>query len=100
MFASVLPPAAPFLEGFVRIRSPARHLLHSGGFAPSELALFACDFARLEPRPGLPPTSGCPGTLAPRPRLPCGGTADMRDRAVLREALLARRGAGGGDVTY
>ena len=28
--------------------------------APSELAVFACDFGRIEPRPGLPALSDCP----------------------------------------
>jgi hypothetical protein len=97
LYASALPLSAPYSEGFVRIRSPARHLRHAGDCAPpSELAIFACDFGRLAPRLGLPPLSGCPGAFAPRPRPPCGGKADQRDRVRMREALLARRGMGGG----
>ena len=98
LYASALPLGAPFTEGFVRIRSPARHLLHLGDYAPAELAVFACDFSRLAPRPGLPPLSGCPGAVAPRPRVACGSAADLRDRLRLRDALLAQRGVGGGGV--
>ena len=96
LYASALPIAAPYLDGFLRIRSPAQHLTHSGDYAPSELAVFACDFSRLDPRPGLPPLSSCPGAFAPRPRPQCGGEMDLRDRLRLREALLARRGLFGG----
>ena len=92
LYASALPIAAPYLDGFLRIRSPAKHLTHSGDYAPSELAVFACDFSRLDPRPGLPPLSSCPGAFAPRLRPQCGGEMDLRDRLRLREALLARRG--------
>lgn len=96
LYASALPLGAPFVEGFVRFRSPARHLRHHGDYAPSELAVFACDFGRLEPRLGLPALSACPGAVAPRPRTACGGSADLRDRLRLREALLAQRGMRGG----
>jgi hypothetical protein len=96
LYASALPLGAPFEEGFVRFRAPARHLRHQGAYAPSELAVFACDFGRLEPRRGLPALSTCPGAAAPRPRTACGGAADLRDRLRLREALLAQRGSGGG----
>jgi hypothetical protein len=89
--ASVLPLAAPYGDGFLRIRAPGEHLLHVGGFAPSELAVFACDFGRLAPRPGLPQLAVCPGPFAARPRPPCGGGGNLRDRLCLREALLARR---------
>ena len=61
MCASALPLGAPFTEGFVRFRSPARHMRHQGDYAPVELAVFACDFGRLEPRPGLPSLTDCPG---------------------------------------
>ena len=67
-----------------------------GDYAPSELAVFACDFGRLHPRPGLPALSDCPGAAALRPRSACGGADDLRDRLRLREALLAQRGVGGG----
>jgi hypothetical protein len=96
LYASALPLGAPFEEGFVRFRAPARHLRHQGAYTPSELAVFACDFGRLEPRRGLPALSTCPGAVAPRPRTACGGAADLRDRLRLREALLAQRGSGGG----
>ena len=96
LYASALPLTAPFLEGFIRFRSPARHLRHLGDYAPSELAVFACDFGRLHPRAGLPALSDCPGAAAPRPRTACGGAADLRDRLRLREALLAQRGGESG----
>ena len=95
LYASVLPRVAPYLDGFARIRSPAAHLRHAGDFAPGELAVFACDFGLLTPRPGLPPLSSCSGAFAPRLRPPCGGDADLRDRTRLRETMLARRGDGG-----
>jgi hypothetical protein len=91
LYASVLPHSAPCVDGFVRIRNPASRLRHSGGFAPNDLAVFACDFGRLAPRSDLPPISSCPGALAPRPRPPCGGADDLQIRTRLREALLARR---------
>jgi hypothetical protein len=89
--ASVLPRAAPYGDGFLRIRAPGAHLLHAGGFAPGELAVFACNFGRLAPRPGLPQLAVCPGAFAARLRPPCGGGGDLQDRIRLREALLARR---------
>ena len=95
LYASALPLVALFLEGFVRFRSPARHLLHAGYHAPVELAVFACDFNRLEPRPGLPALSDCSGAVAQRPHTACGGAADLRYRLRLREALLAHRGVRG-----
>ena len=95
LYSSALPLGAPFEEGFVRFRSPAQHLRHQGDYAPSELAVFAWDFGRLEPRLGLPSLSIFPGAVAPRPRTACGGSADLRDRLRLREALLAQRGVGG-----
>ena len=91
--ASVLPRAAPYADGFLRIRSPGACLLHAGGYAPGELAVFACDFGRLAPRPGLPRLVECPGAFAARLRPPCGGGDDLQDRIRLREALLARRDA-------
>ncbi len=97
LYASALPLGAPFEEGFVRFRTPARHLRHPGDYAPSELAVFECDFGRLEPRLGLPDLSVCPGAVAPRPRTACDGAADLPDRLRLREALLAQRGVRGGD---
>ena len=95
LYASALPLGALFEEGFVRFRSPASHLRHPGDYSPSELAVFACDFGRLEPRLGLPALSACPGAAALRPRTACGGPADLRDRLRLREALLAQRGVRG-----
>jgi hypothetical protein len=89
--ASVLPLGQPYRDGFVRIRSPGAHLRHAGSFAPVELAIFACDFGRLSPRLGLLQLTACPGAFAARQRPPCGGAADLRDRLLLRETLLARR---------
>ncbi len=43
--ASVLPRRAPYLDGFIRVRDPARSVAWSGpSAAPAELAVFACDF--------------------------------------------------------
>ena len=89
--ASVLPHVPPYRDGFVRVRRPDKHLLHAGSFAPTELAVFACDFSRLSPRVGLPSLTVCPGSFAPRPRSLCGGSDDLRDQLRLRAALLARR---------
>ena len=83
-------------EGFVRNRSPARHLRHAGEYALEELPVFACNFSRLEPRPGLPQLSDCPGAPALCQRPACDGEADLHDRMRLREAMLAWRGMGGG----
>ncbi len=55
------------------------------------MAVFACDFSRLQPRAGLPPLSPCPGAGSRRTRQLCGSTNDARDRHRLREALLAQR---------
>jgi hypothetical protein len=88
--SSVLPQAL-FPDGFARIRKPRPLLLHTGSFAPSELAVFACDFGRLHPRGGLPDDSTCPGAFRRRRRPDCGSSADYADRAQLRAALLAVR---------
>jgi hypothetical protein len=54
--ASVLPRRAPYLDGFFRVRDPARSVAWSGSSAaPAELAVFACDFGRLSPRRSLLP---------------------------------------------
>ncbi len=70
LYASVLPRAAPYADGFLRIRAPNARLLHAGDFAPGELAVFACDFGRLAPRPGLPELAVCPGAFSARLRPP------------------------------
>jgi len=90
--ASILPRGAPYADGFLRIRDPSSHLSWPAALPAAELAIFACDFGLLEPRPGLPAPSLCPGAFARRPRHPCGSPADARDRHHLREALLAQSG--------
>ena len=80
----------PAVDGFYRVRNPSRALEHAGGAIPSELAVFACDFSRLNPRPKLPPIDDCAGAFARRPRPACGSFADYEDRRRLREALLGR----------
>ncbi len=72
LYASVLPRADPYVDGFLRIRSPGARLLHSGGFAPGELA----DFASATSPPALDyPLSPCaPGRL-PRASTPREGGA-------------------------
>jgi hypothetical protein len=53
--ASVLPRGPPYADGFLRVRDPLSHLSWPDASAPAELAIFACDFGLLEPRPGLLP---------------------------------------------
>jgi hypothetical protein len=89
--ASVLPRRAPYADGFLWVRDPLPHLSWPDASAPAELAIFACDFCRLEPRPGLLPPSSCPGASARQWRHLCCGLADARDRHYLREAMLAQR---------
>jgi hypothetical protein len=91
--ASVLPRTAPYVDGFLRIRDPARVLARPDPRGAAEMAVFACDFSRLQPRAGLPPLSSCPGARARRTSPLCGSSDDARDRHRLREALLARRGS-------
>ena len=86
--ASVLP-RRDFPEGFLRVRQPLPLLDHAGSCRPTELAIFACDFGRLSPRAGLPPAGGCFGAHLQRPRPACGSHADLADRSLLRERLLA-----------
>jgi hypothetical protein len=89
--ASVLPRRSPYLDGFFRVRDPARAVDWSGSSAaPAELAVFACDFGRLSPRPSLPPLSACPGAFARRRRHLCGSADDCRVQHRIREALLAQ----------
>jgi hypothetical protein len=71
--ASVLPRAAPYVDGFLRIRAPSARLLYVGGYTPGELAVFACDFGRLAPRPGLPQLAVSPRAFSARLLPPCGG---------------------------
>ena len=90
--ASVLPLDHRGPDGFIRIRSPAPYLLHAHGFAPSELAIFVCDFGRLAmscPSTACPP---CPGAFARRPRPVCGSPLDRMDRSRLRDALIGMGG--------
>ena len=89
--ASVLDQSSGFKDGSVRIRKTGSLLLHSAGYAPEELAIFACDFGRLAPRAGLPAASSCPGAIRRRPRPVCESVADQADRVRLRDALLAAR---------
>ena len=89
--ASVLPRGAPYVDGFHRIRDPDAHVAWPDAQGPAELAIFACDFGRLQPRAGLPSLSSCPGASARRPRPLCGSADDARDRHYLREAMLAQR---------
>jgi hypothetical protein len=67
--ASVLPRAAPYVDGVIRIRTPSARLLHAGGYAssPSPPATSA---ASLLVR-GCPSSSSAPG---PSPRA-CGPRA-------------------------
>ena len=89
--ASVLPRRAPYLDGFFRVREPSRSVAWSGDAdPPAELAVFACDFGRLSPRPALPPLSACPGAFARRQRHLCGSEDDCRVQHRIREALLAQ----------
>ena len=89
--ASLLSAATGFPAGFARVRRPGPMLLHANGFTPSELAVFACDFGRIAPRGGLPPTSTCPGAFTRRSRPVCGSARDQAERARLRDALLSTR---------
>ena len=103
--ASVLD-LRPAVDGFLRVRNPLRMLEYAAGKAPQELAVFACDFARLNPRADLPGLSGCAGASIRRARPACRTVGDLQDRRRLREALLSRpagwgspaeRGEGGSD---
>ena len=89
--ASLLSAASGFPAGFARVRRPGPLLLHADGFDPTELAVFACDFGRIAPRAGLPPTSTCPGAFTRRLRPVCGSARDQAERARLRDALLSTR---------
>jgi hypothetical protein len=86
--ASVLR-AKPAVDGFMRIRNVGRVILDGVGQAPAELAIFACDFRRLQPRDGLAPLSTCAGAFGRRVRGPCRTFAEYQDRLRLREALHA-----------
>jgi hypothetical protein len=81
--ASVLPLDHRGPDGFIRIRSPAPHLLHAHGFAPSELAIFGI----LGPAPaGRLPTLHLAVVTAPRPR-----SASFTDRPTPLAASRSRR---------
>ena len=87
--ASVLD-SRPAVDGFLRIRNSHKLLERAGGRAPQELAVFACDFSRLNPRSDLPGLSRCAGAFARRQRPLCCSPGDLHDRRRLREALLSR----------
>jgi hypothetical protein len=87
--ASVLD-SWPAVDGFFRVRNPHKVVVGAAGTLPSELAVFACDFSRLNPRSDLPGLCRCAGVFARRPRPACGGQGDLEDRRRLREALLSR----------
>lgn len=87
--ASVLD-AKPAVDGFYRVRSPHKAIQDAPGALPSELAVFACDFGRLNPRADLPGLCPCAGAFLRRPRPACGNPGDLEDRRRLREALQSR----------
>ena len=80
----------PAVDGFFRVRNPLKSVEGAPGALPSELAVFACDFSRLNPRADLPGPCRCAGAVVRRPRPPCGSYADLADRRRLREAMLSR----------
>ena len=90
--ALVLPRRAPYADGFLRVRDPSRALTWPDPHGPAELALFVCDFSRLQPRAALPQLSSCPGATARLPRPACGSSSDALDRHRLHEALQAQHG--------
>ena len=55
--ASVLPRAAPYVDGFLRIQNPSQGVSQPDAHCAAELALFACDFRRLRQRAHLPQLS-------------------------------------------
>jgi hypothetical protein len=55
--ASALPRGAPYVNGFHCIRDLDSILSWPDAQAPAELAIFACDFGRLQLRAGLPSLS-------------------------------------------
>ena len=81
----------PNSDGFLRIRNPQAVLSHASQYAPKELAVFACDFSKLNPRTDLGFAPACAGAYDHRRRPLCGSPEDFSDRSRLREALLARR---------
>ena len=90
--ASVLLGGAPYADSFRRIRDPDSLLPWPDAQSLAALAIFACDFGRLEPRAGLPLLFSCPaGASARRSRHLCGSAADVCDRYYLRGAMLAQR---------
>ena len=96
--ASVLPRTAPYVDGFLRVKNPLQRVAWPDPHCAAELAIFACDFGRLQPRANLPLLSTCPGAVARRQRPLCGSAGDARDRHRLREALLAQQGGRGDAV--
>ena len=80
----------PAVDGFFRVRNPRQSVEAAPGVLPGELAVFACDFSRLNPRSDLPGPCSCAGALARRPRPPCGSFGDLEDRRRLRAAILSR----------
>ena len=90
--ASVLPRRAPYADGFLRVRDPSRALAWPDPHCLAELALFVCDFSRLQPRAALPRLPCCTGASARRPRPACGSASDALDCHRLRKALQAQHG--------
>ena len=80
----------PAVDGFFRVRNPQKSVEGAPGALPSELAVFAFDFSRLNPRADLPGPCRCAGNIVRRPRPPCGSYGDLADRRRLREAMLSR----------
>ncbi len=89
--ASVLQRTAQYVDCFLRIRDPALVLARPDPRGAAEMAVFACDFSRLQHRAGLPPLSSCPRAAARRTRPLCCSPGDALDSHCLREARLARR---------
>ena len=84
---SIIPNA----DGYLRIRNPRNLLSHASHYSPMELAVFACDFSKIHPRPDFASEPACAGAFEQRRRPLCGSAGDFLDRSKLREALLARR---------
>ena len=69
--ASVLD-CRPAVDGFFRVRNQHKVVEGAAATLPSELAVFACDFTRLNPTVDLPGPCCCSGAFARRPRPACG----------------------------
>lgn len=78
-------------DGYIRVRTPRKDLLHVVSYDPKELAVFVCDFAQLSQRPDFTSAPPCAGAYERRPRPLCGSEEDARDRRRLREQLFSLR---------